>query len=209
MLNEKEVQCIHKANEVRLASAQRRLIEVCENGIPFDNPLNEVNWKRDWNVSPVDRAKLIFSLPSWCIFIILLALITPFSYILHLQNVHNIKKNILNETFKKQVNIQNLEGPENKTLESLWNLYGLNNGEYDIKDKIKLLTDWIEILYGEQSNENLDLNQELSSIVDEHVKTDTLYFQYNVNATNLLFKSPIQLLIFKLSKGLREYEGLQ
>ena len=204
MSSQKEIQCIKKANEVRVASAQRRLKRLCDNGVPFDYPLAGIGWGVDWKEDPKERTKQILLLPIGFVLIIFLLLITPLAYLEHIREVCKEKQSMKNQILELSQAVNNFKTPTIKTLDYLWHLHGIDN--YDTDEQVALLTDWVEILYGNEVVESLHINERLESITDSHVRANALSYEPNSDAPHFFFTPPVKCLIRKLSEELCRYD---
>jgi hypothetical protein len=206
MSNNREIQCIKRANEAKVASAQRRLKELCEDGLSFDSPLGGGFWGIDWKKEPKERIKQILLMPIAFVLIIFLALMVPIAYLFHLLGVRKKKQSIKNEIAENSQSLNNIEAPTIKTLESLWHLHGLDKYQYNSDEQFALLADWIEILYGKKIAESLNVKQRVEAIADSHIKANQPYYEGESGAAHFFFTPPLESLIRKLSEELCKYD---
>lgn len=202
----RELQCLEKAHEARIASARRRLEDLRKNGVPFDSPLSGFSVGIDWKDEPRERTKQILFMPIAFFLVVFLALMVPVMYILHLLEVQNQKRSLKTEIAGENIKPTNTETPTIKTLESLWQLHGLNEYKYSSAERLELLSKWIEILYGKKIAEGLNLNQRVEAIAIRHVEANRPYYEGKSEALHFSFVSPVDSLMRELSEELPEYD---
>lgn len=135
-----------------------------------------------------------------------LALMVPVAYILHLLEVQNKKRSLKTEIAGENINPTNTETPTIKTLESLWQLHGLDEYKYSSEERLELLSEWIEILYGKRIAEGLNLNQRVEAMAIRHAEANRPYYEGKSDAPHFYFVSPVDSLIRELSEELPEYD---
>lgn len=189
-----------------MASARRRLEDLRKNGVPFDSPLSGFSVGIDWKDEPRERTKQILFMPIAFFLVAFLALLVPVMYILHLLEVQNKKRSLKTEIAGKNTNPTNTETPTIKTLESLWQLHGLDEYKYSSEDRLELLSKWIEILYGKRIAEGLNLNQRVEAMAIRHAEANRPYYEGKGDALHFHLVSPVGSLIRELSEELPEYD---
>jgi len=143
----KTLQCIKAANLAKTASAQCRLDDLKNNGIPSFNPLSGF-FKRGitWRKAPNKR---VFQLLSLIIAVVFYALATPIMYLFHILGVYKQKRPL--RAIIKNTSVSNetdITGINN--LEDLWALYERSDYILTRDEEISLINNWLEILTGEK-----------------------------------------------------------
>ena len=94
--------------------------------------------------------------------------------------------------------------PSNKTLSSLWEMYGLNNHDYYPHQQLDLFKRWVVILYGERVAKDLKIQNRFDKIAkqqsDAHAACDK-----SSTDIDLFFRNPIDIVIMGITYELPEY----
>jgi hypothetical protein len=195
----KEIRCINVAKEVKIFYAQQRLDNFCKKSKKLENPLSGIKYAPLFNSS-----KTIKQLAFIPIGISVLFLLTPVMYAIN--QIESYKNKI---SLKKELNHiktkKNIKFPKNKTLKSLWEIYGLEQYKYTHDERMDLLSKWITILYCKETLERLNISQMASAIGDKNSNLNHPYFEDKKNVPHYYVKPIVEILIEKLSESLPVY----
>lgn len=203
MISSKELRCIDASKKAKISSFQRRLDDFCKNGEAFDNPLKGIGDALTLKLNLVKKIKQMFFIPFA---IIILSLFTPIMYISHLFKLHDTKSSLKKELADEIIRNENLKSPINKTLESLWELYGLDGQKYCHTERMDLLSKWIRILYGKKTLERLNINQMAHQIGLKNSNLNRKWFEGDKSAPHFCVRPIVDSLIRKLSDDLPKYD---
>lgn len=203
MTSSKELGCIDAAKKAKISSARRSLEDFCKNGDAFDNPLKGIGDALTLKLNHVKKIKQIFFIPFG---ITILFLITPLMYICHLFKLHDTKSSLKKELAHEKIKNENLKSPTNKTLESLWELYGLDRHKYCHTERMDLLSKWIRILYENKTLEKLNINQMVHQIGLKNSNLNRKWFEGDKSAPHYCVTPIVDSLIRKLSDDLPKYD---
>jgi hypothetical protein len=139
------------------------------------------------------------------IFVLVSYAVTPISYILHLRKAHQKKKELEREI--REIETESLSGqvPDEKDVESLWRLHGLDERECSLDMRLTLLDAWISILYGKGVSENVGLRSRGEGIAERRFNINLPYYQGKEGAPHFLLASPVDTLVRQLSDELPPY----
>lgn len=204
-VSDKERCCIEITHQARLVAAKARLAELKKNGVPFENPISDLSGGITWNESLVGKLKQITLLPLMLVYVLVSFIMTPIAYVLHLWQSYNKKQKLRREI--KALETESLSGqvPEEKTLESLWELHGLDECESSLDERMNLLSDWVDTLYSEDVSKNLRLKSKVEVIVARRFKINLPYYQGKEGAAHFLLTPPVDSLLRQLSAELPPY----
>ena len=202
MVNSNEFQCIEKANKAKAALARLELEVIREKGLAADTLLSEFNLSKYWQGGMLVKIIRTLLLPVGLIVLILVDVVIVG---VNIRETHIEKRRLQAEILKEKIIPKNLEAPKKKTLRSLWQLHGLSERACTNEGRLQLLSEWIEILYGESVAKGINLNQRLTAIMSIHERVNRPYYEGESDATHFFFGSPVDGLIMELSEELREY----
>lgn len=206
MPSHKELKCIDAAREAKIFYAKRRLDEFCKNGKHFENPLSGIGDALKLKLSPVKKIKQVVFMP---VGIVILCLFTPVMYAIHLIEIYGKKSRLKKELAHEKTRIEDPKDLKNKTLESLWKIYGLDWHKYTHDERIDLLSKWIAILYGEKTLKKLNITQMVHAIEVKNSNLNRSYFEGKNNTPHFFTRPTVDILIEKLSKDLPKYELIE
>ncbi|MGB5218471.1 MAG: hypothetical protein WBN66_09235 [Smithella sp.] len=95
--------------------------------------------------------------------------------------------------------------PKDNTLWSLWRLYGLDKDTFSSDERISLVRDWLDTLYGKEVTIKLNIEKKIRETMELHAKANEPYFQRKVGAAHFYFMNPVDSVIRNLSKELPSY----
>lgn len=200
MTSPAEYQCIAKARAVKLRVAQEALADFMAKGVRFKSPFRGFIIKIDSN-SLAGKAKQVAVLPISFAFVLLGILLTPIACVEHLRGVAK-KKSALREKIQRlSTETLSFDAPDDKSIEALWRLHGLEGHEYSSDTRLDLLCGWVDILYGSGSSEAHKLRERVHEFIPHRV-TDGLNY---LDIPCILFVPPVDCLIRKLSEELPTY----
>lgn len=203
MPSHKELKCIDAAREAKIFYAKRRLDEFCKNGKHFENPLSGIGDALKLKLSPVKKIRQVAFMP---VGIVILCLFTPVMYAIHLIEIYGKKSRLKKELALEKTGIDDPIDLKNKTLESLWKIYGLDRHKSTHDERIDLLSKWIAILYGEKTLKKLNINQMAHAIGVKNSNLNRLYLEGTKNTPHFFIRPIVDILIEKLSKDLPKYD---
>ena len=203
-VSDKERCCIKKSHEERLAAAKTRLTELKEGGIPFDSPVSGIAGGIEWKEGVVGKLKQVAIFPVTLLLLLILVLLMPFAYAGHVLKLHQ-KKNELEREIR-EIDAESLSDkvPDEKDVESLWGLHGLDNRKYSLDERVNLLDAWIGVLYGNDASNDLRLKYRAEQIAERNFKAN-LACHEDKNAPHFLFVSPVDSLARQVSEKLPPY----
>lgn len=202
MLSKKEIECIERARQAKLDAAMTRLAELRKNGVPFDNPLEGFTGKIEWKEDIGQRIIQIAFLPIGLILVILLFLTIPFGYMLTIWEAREKKSELMREIKVLEMEPLSSVVPDDKNLESLWMIHGLDELNYSSDERLNLLSTWIDILYGTAVTKNLRLGARLDESRRRQFYANRSYYE-GKDAPHFHFASPVDSLVRELSAELR------
>ena len=203
MKSHKELRCIDAARNAKIIYAQRRLDDFLKKNKNFENPLTDILDALNLKLNTSEKIEQLIFIPAR---LIILCLLTPLTYAIHLIESCNTKIRLKRELMHVKTRIENIKSPKIKTLNSLWNIYGLDQNNYTHNDRIDLLSKWITILYGKETLERLNINQIAHAIGEKNSNLNRPYFESEKNAPHYYIRPIVDILIEKLSEDLPAYE---
>jgi len=202
-----ESQCIEQALIMKSNSAQRYLNDLRKNGIPFEHPLSGVTSQIEWEKEPRKRIIQIFLVPPFITLIIFVFLLTyPITYMLNIWATYKIKRELKKEIKSCNLNCISTQRPNIKTLESLWELHGLDY-KYTNDECIELLSVWIKILYGAGIATNINICQKIDTISENRAELNRPYYENRMEGIHFHFAPVLPYVITLISKELPEYSS--
>ena len=205
MMSDKEQSCIKHARQARLSAAKARLAELRKDGVQFEGPGIRLTGGIEWKESIGGRIQQIALIPLFLVFVLIEYAMTPIIYILNLLNTHQKRKELEREINKLETELLSDQVPDEKDLESLWWLHGLEERKYLSDERLSLLGGWIDILYGEDVSKDLRLQSRVEESRQRQMKANMPYYE-GKDLPHYHFASPVDSLIRALSKELPEYE---
>jgi hypothetical protein len=202
----KERGCIKKSQEVKIASAKARLVHLQNNGMPFENPIVGLfGGGIKWEEKTSSRIRQILLLPLVIVVCLLMAILIPFMYITHLWDVQKKKQEL-----KKEINELNnyaYDLPQDKTLLSLWFLHGLDAYAFSSDERISLIKDWIDTLYGQAVTNALQIEKRVIDIEESNGEFQRMVHEDKSNLVRcVILQSSVDSLIRNLSEELPCYD---
>ena len=205
MISNRERDCIKKTRQTTMTAAKTRLIDIKSNGIPFDSPVNGITDGFIWNESLGGKIKQIALLPIYLLFVLVSFAMTPIAYIKHLRKANHEKKELEKAILVLETESLSGQAPDVKNLESLWALHGLDERECSHDQQISVLCGWIDVLYGENASECLNINTKVGDITGRNLQANLRCYE-DVDAPHFRFASPVDSLVRQVSEELPLYE---
>lgn len=202
------MQCVEQALIVKPNAAQRRLVDLRNNGILFEHPLSDLTTQVGWEKDPKKRMIQILLMPLVfiiIIFLLMLMLTVPIAYIFNIWTTHRIKRDLEKEIKLYDLNIDNINKPKFKTVESLWELHGLNEAKYTTDECIALLSKWITILYGADIAMNINICHRMDVMAANRIELNRPYYENQSNSTHFHFAPIFPSIIVLISNKLTAY----
>jgi hypothetical protein len=202
-----ESQCIEQALIMKSNSAQQCLNNLRKNGIPFDHPLSGATSQIEWEKEPKKRLIQILLVPPIITLIIFVFLLTyPIAYMINIWSTYKIKRELKKEIKSCDLNYISAQSPNIKTLESLWELHGLDD-KYTNDECIELLSAWIKILYGADIATNINICQKIDIISENRAELNRPYYENRKEGIHFHFAPVLPSVITLISKELPEYSS--
>jgi len=205
MISNKEHDCIIKAHQAKLAVAMARLAEHRKDGVLFDNPLEGFTGRIKWKEDVGERIIQMALLPLGLVLVLFLLLMIPFIYVVNVWAWYANRKELKSEIKALEEEPQSDQAPDEKDLESLWWLHGLEDRKYTSDERLNLLGGWIDILYGEDVAKDLRIQSRVDESRQRQMKANRPYYE-GKDSPHYHFGSPVDSVIRTLSKELSEYE---
>jgi len=94
---------------------------------------------------------------------------------------------------------------EEKTVLSLWHLHGIDQSKHGEHRAIRLLNQWLDILYGSDTAKDLDIEGRRSQTWQRNIKMN-MPFYTEANAPHFLFRNPFDCVLEQVSGELPPYK---
>ncbi len=97
--------------------------------------------------------------------------------------------------------------PKDNTLWSLWILYGLKENTFSSVERISLVRDWIDILYGQAVTSKLNIEERVKETIDRNAEAGKHFYESSKGEHHncILFMNPVDSVIRALSEELPIY----
>lgn len=202
--NTQEIQCIFKAREYKLSVVKDYLEDLTRNGEKFENPLAGFGPGITWEEDRAKRFKQIMFLPVALMLTVVLVFSTPIGYISHLVEMRNKKNKAKEEILRLSEVPSEIVFPVEKNISALWDLQGLDGGEYTPDLKLQLIHEWLDILYGPGTADALNIEGHIQDIARGHAEANRSFYE-GKGGPHILFVPPVETMIKEISKELSEY----
>lgn len=203
MEHSKELQCLKVAAEMRVTSAEASLTDLQKNPPSFNSPMAGVGWDVKWKEDIVGRIQQVFLIPVVALFVCVSVLMVPVCYVMHIYGIWKSKRE-LKKTIKANTNLVDFHFPAQKTIESLWRAHGFGKYEASMEEEALLLERWIEILYGKDAVQGLNLYDRLRGIRQSRIKGDLAYYR-GESSVHCHFGPAAEALVRQLSEEFPPY----
>lgn len=174
--------------------------------------IKNIVWEEDTEdrikpLNAIDRIKRIALLPVFLLAYLTLIILGPIAHIMDLWELRQDKKKTRNLIDAAQTDTAPIEVPDEKTLEALWSLHGLPDGyRFSVDERLGLLNEWIEILYGKVVAKNLNLESRLDTMYERHADANHSWYMREEGAVKFFFPPEFDTLLQQLTKELPPYE---
>jgi hypothetical protein len=203
-----ERQCVEQSLIVKSNSAQRQLTDLRKNGIPIEHPLSGFTTQVEWEKEPRKRIIQILLMPPVITLVIFVFLLTfPIAYVLNIRTAHIKKRDLEKEIKLCDLNFESTKKPNIKTVESLWELHGLDDNKYTMDECIDLLSKWIKILYGADIAMNVNIRQRVDTIAASRIELNRPYYEKHSDGMHFYFGPIFPSVLSLISKELPEYSS--
>lgn len=196
MYSHKEAQCIEAVTQLRIKAANRA---ADKNKIVLEKPASRSSDVIQSKKTPANRVKQILRLPAVLIRFLSILLLRPITTGLHRHKTYQLQQQ--HKTALASAYTSN-------TLDSLWHNHGLNEASYSETVCLDLLTQWVDILYGKDAAEAVDIkemaakhNTLRATANMPHYTAETLE-----DFPHFYFGSTINAVVKRLSEQLGEYD---
>jgi len=95
--------------------------------------------------------------------------------------------------------------PEEKTVLLLWHLHGIDKNKHGEHRAIRLLNQWLDILYGSGTAKELDIEVRCSQTWQRNIKMN-MPFYTEANAPHFHFRNPFDCVLDQVSGELPPYK---
>jgi hypothetical protein len=193
---------------VKSNSAQRQLTDLRKNGIPIEHPLSGFTTQVEWKKEPRKRIIQVLLMPPVITLVIFVFLLTfPIAYVLNIRTAHIKKRDLEKEIKLSDLNFGSTNKPNIKTVESLWELHGLDDSKYTMDECIDLLSKWIKILYGVDIAMNVNIRQRVDTIAANRIELNRAYYEKHGDGMHFHFAPIFPSVLSLISKELPEYSS--
>jgi hypothetical protein len=200
-----EQKCMLKVREFELKFARKSLANFAKTCGEFEFPFAGIEGFI-WEKTLSGKTRQILLLPVAFVLILFLILLTPIAYILHLKHVIH-KKSEINKNIKRlEAEPLPSKFPDEKTIYNIWRLHELDTHVYYLHDRLDLLCDLVDILYGEGVSQKLMLSDRAGKIQQNHNNANTPYYQ-GKSAPFYIFKDTVDVLVEELAEELLPYDS--
>jgi hypothetical protein len=201
-----ERQCVEQALIVKSNSAQRQLADLRKNGIPIEHPLSGFTTQVEWKKEPRKRIIQILLIPPVITLVIFVFLLTfPIAYLLNIRTAHVKKRDLEKEIKLCDLNFESKNKPNIKTVESLWELHGLDDNKYTMDECVDLLSKWIKILYGADIAMNINIRQRVDTIAANRMELNRPYYENHSDGIHFHFAPIFPSIVVLISNELSAY----
>ena len=191
---------------VKSNSAQRQLTDLRKNGIPIEHPLSGFTTQVEWEKEPRKRIIQILLMPPVITLVIFVFLLTfPIAYVLNIRTTHIKKRDLEKEIKLCDLNLEGTNKPSIKTVESLWELHGLDDNKYTMDECVDLLSKWIATLYGEDVALKMDVRQRVDTIATNRIELNRPYYENHSDGIHFHFGPIFPSVLTLISKELSAY----
>ncbi|MBA6336669.1 hypothetical protein H4J57_05575 [Colwellia sp. BRX8-7] len=194
--------CVEQALIVKSNSARRQLADLCKNGIPIDHPLSGFTIQVEWKKELIKKIIQTLLMPL-VIFLLLLTL--PIAYMFNIWTFHRKKRDLEKEIKLCDLNFEGTNNLNIKTVESLWELHGLDDNKYTLDECIDLLSKWIKILYGADLAMNINIRQRVDTIAANRIELNRAYYENESDGIHFHFAPIFPSIIVLISNELSAY----
>jgi len=109
---------------------------------------------------------------------------------------------IFNQSIQK---IKAASQPKEKTVLSLWHLHGIDKNKYGEHRAIRLLNQWLDILYGSGTAKGLDIEGRCSQKWQSNIKMNMPFYTED-NAPHFHFRNPFDCMLEQISGEIPPYK---
>ncbi len=214
-LSKNELECIQSSRLAKLEHQKRKLEEYYPRLLPQYAPEMTFSdlYQLDIDWKPTIQGKLlqIALIPLIWLFVLCVIVISPLMYCLeiwpYLKQKHQCKQAIKTLSQESTINSSDECNPE-KTLDSLWNKYGLSTRHHD-QESLELLKKWIEILYPKGTVELLAIDARVEAIQKAQIEANAGYYRGEPDAAHFYFVPPIDCVITEILERLPPYNDVE
>ncbi|OUR81476.1 hypothetical protein A9Q82_10120 [Cycloclasticus sp. 46_120_T64] len=195
MYSHKEAQCIEAVTQLRIKAANRA---ADKNRVVFKKPLGRLRDVSQWKKTPANRVKQILALPAALIRVVSILLLLPITAGLHRYKIYQLQQQ--HKTALASAYTSN-------SLDSLWHSHGLNEASYSETVCLDLLTQWVNILYGKDAAEAVDIKEMAGKHNTLRATANIPHYTAEIpeDFPRFYFGSTINAVVRRLSEQLGEY----
>jgi len=199
----KELQCIQAADAMRITCTRAEL-EAMRN----DNTSILDEWRPsaiEWEPSLSGRIQQIALLPV--AFLLLVPLCIVGQWLCCQYEWIALRSALLTLLMKPRFRISEPPLPEQKTLWHLWQMHGSDREDHiSFGNSIRLLNQWIVILYGQETADSLNIEGRINEMRDRRCAMNKPYYEGAGDAPHFHFVPILETLIEQLHEELPPYK---
>ncbi|GAA5526179.1 hypothetical protein Maes01_02774 [Microbulbifer aestuariivivens] len=203
--SEKEARCIDASRALRISAIDKKIKELSYVSNRYESPLAGVSLRMPAVQGTVQRLKIFALLPVVIVLLAFLAMLVPVCYaacwLECRKDIRSLKK-------KKKSLLESMgEGDAVgiKTLEALWCEHGVGRDDATLDGRIRLIDEWIEILYGKDCSMNVDFPRVVERVQAENAGANRPYYDGVEGAPHFYFGCPVEQAVDQVSELLPLY----
>lgn len=202
---DKEHKCIAIAKELQLKLLENELTKISALKFDFAAFFDLDLYKIDLPHSEWGKAKRVLMV-LFCspLLLIILLLLLPYLELHNLLKQIKARKSLTSEFMATKSFLYESSPPEEKTLKALWQCYGIDE-KYGKDNQLNIISCWIEILYGKQTRQTIDLEQIATTLRKEQITANTSWYKKDPDATKFYFNDSATSLVRFISENLPPY----
>lgn len=207
---ENEQKCIELSLETRLNALKSKLNKYSMwqtdmLNIHKEFPLNfsEITWKP----SLLGKLLQVSVFPVIILLKWLFILVSPIFYVISVGERYRERKKLKSKIndIENSLTSSDFATPEEKTLGQLWRYYGLDR-DFSKGEQYRLLSDWIDLLYGPEIRKQFDFEQIGAEISKQQAKANEPYCRGEPDAPHFHFVDMTWSIAIEISKKLPPYK---
>ena len=204
-VSEKESRCIDASRALRISAIDNKIKELSNVSNRYESPLVGVSLRMPVVQGTVQRLKRFALLPVVLVLLAFLVMLVPVCYaacwLECRKDIRSLKKQ------KKSLSESMGEGHAVgiKTLEALWCEHGVGRDDATLDDRIRLIDEWIGILYGKDYSINVDFPRVVERVQAENAGANRPYYDGVEGAPHFYFGCPVEQAVDQVSELLPLY----
>lgn len=196
------IRCIRRANELKLRAAEEELHGLASRLWSERNPLSGVSLRpRSQGNTPETILKRIALAPVGLLLLLVLALMTPLSYLDYLRALPRERAKLRRTIQGLSRDPATLGVPPERTLRALWTRHGFNDWRHPGIEE-DLLCEWVDILYGHGRSTELRVRARIRGAGRSISEMNQPYYEGRPGALHVYCGNPIEIVLDELSEEL-------